>query len=154
MIIWMKMISKGMRTVSAARTAALFWHLDGPGAGDAADPGPASWLDAMAGRTMPAPATLDLVWARVRGLQGSSYRLLRAACLGADDKEVPAAVIRRLEQAWDVLGPAETLMARGGDQRLEVNPLTGLNHYGCSHRPRPWAVTFASSTASSLSERG
>jgi hypothetical protein len=45
-------------------------------------------------------------------------------------------------------------MQRGGDNRLYVKPETGLNVYGCSHRPRPWAVTFASSTASSISERG
>jgi hypothetical protein len=35
-----------------------------------------------------------------------------------------------------------------------LDPGTGLNAYGCSPRPRPWAVTFASSTASSISERG
>jgi hypothetical protein len=45
-------------------------------------------------------------------------------------------------------------MEQGGDVRLGIDPITGLNGYGCSHRPRPWAVTFASSTASSSSERG
>ena len=138
----------------AARTASLFWQLDGAAGDGPADAQPASWLEAMAGETPPPAAILNLVWARVRGLQGSSYRLLRAACLGADDSEVPAAVLRRLRQIWNLLGPAEALMARGGDQRLAVDPRTGLNHYGCSHRPRPWAITFASSTASSLSERG
>ncbi len=46
------------------------------------------------------------------------------------------------------------LMATGGDIRLRTNPETLLNGYGCSHQPRPWAITFASSTASSVSERG
>jgi len=46
------------------------------------------------------------------------------------------------------------LLASGGDVRLQIDPVTGLNRYGCSPRPRPWAVTFASSTASSISERG
>ena len=50
--------------------------------------------------------------------------------------------------------PAHVLMASGGDIRLQVDPETGLNGYGCSHRPRPWAISFASSTASSVSERG
>jgi hypothetical protein len=45
-------------------------------------------------------------------------------------------------------------MGTGGDVRLKLDPETGLNQYGCSSRPRPWAVTFASSTASSISERG
>jgi hypothetical protein len=45
-------------------------------------------------------------------------------------------------------------MERGGDARLRVDPHTGLNGYGSSHRLRPWAVTYASSTASSVSERG
>jgi len=55
---------------------------------------------------------------------------------------------------WPCLGPAEWIMERGGDARLRVDPHTGLNGYGSSHRPRPWAVTYASSTASSVSERG
>lgn len=137
----------------AARTAALFWQLDGP-SDEAVVSSQPCWLEAMAGETVPEPIVLNLVWARVRNLQGSSYRLLRAARLGMDDSQVPIAVIRRLQPIWDLLGPAEWLMAQGGDQRLVVDPRTGLNHYGCSHRPRPWAITFASSTASSLSERG
>lgn len=55
---------------------------------------------------------------------------------------------------WPLLGTAESLMETGGDMRLLRDPMTGLNGYGCSHRPRPWAVTFASSTASSSSARG
>ncbi len=57
-------------------------------------------------------------------------------------------------RAWTRLGTAEALMETGGDIRLARDPVTSLNGYGCSHRPRPWAVTFASSTASSSSERG
>ena len=50
--------------------------------------------------------------------------------------------------------PTHVLMATGGAIRLRTDPETLLNGYGCSHRPRPWAITFASSTASSVSERG
>ncbi len=138
--------------LSAARTAALFWQLDGPSDPEAAAGEPVSWLGVMSETRMPQAAILDLVWTRVRILQGPCYQQLRHAC--PDPEPVPEAVTRRLEEIWHVLGPAETLMAGGGDHRLAVDPRTGLNHYGCSHRPRPWAITFASSTASSLSERG
>ncbi len=55
---------------------------------------------------------------------------------------------------WALLDTADALMETGGDIRLARDPRTALNGYGCSHRPRPWAITFASSTASSSSERG
>lgn len=61
---------------------------------------------------------------------------------------------QRLHENWAVLGTADELMETGGDIRLARDPKTELNGYGCSHRPRPWAITFASSTASSSSERG
>lgn len=61
---------------------------------------------------------------------------------------------RGLHEVWTLLGTADELMETGGDIRLARDPQTGLNGYGCSHRPRPWAITFASSTASSSSERG
>ena len=137
----------------AARIAARFWLLDAASAA-APMPEPVSWLGPMAAERMPNAAMLSLVWGRIRDLQGPSYRLRRAARLGQDDRQVPESVGRRLADGWALLGPAETLMAQGGDARLRVDPHTGLNHYGCSHRPRPWAITFASSTASSLSERG
>lgn len=50
--------------------------------------------------------------------------------------------------------PAEWLLTQGGDNRLLVDPLSGLNKYGCSPRPRPWAVTFASCTSTSVSDQG
>ena len=138
----------------AARTAARFWLLDAAPTDAEAPPVPVSWLGPMAGPAVPDAGTLSMVWARIRHLQGATYRLLRAERTGQDDSIVPDGVVRALSACWDQLGPAETLMATGGDARLAVDPRTGLNHYGCSHRPRPWAVTFASSTASSLSERG
>ncbi|WP_182961369.1 hypothetical protein [Gluconacetobacter tumulisoli] len=125
----------------AARTAALFRTLDvvDEGAG-----GQAAWCADMAGDVPPSAACLGAVWAMLAPLQPS-------AGVPADGF---AALRVRLTDLWPLLGPAEALMAEGGDGRLAIDPATGLNHYGCSHRPRPWAVTFASSTASSLSERG
>jgi hypothetical protein len=48
----------------------------------------------------------------------------------------------------------EYLLITGGDPRLEVDPLRGLNRFGCRPWPRPEALTFASSTASTISCRG
>lgn len=44
------------------------------------------------------------------------------------------------------------LLTAGGDSRLRVDSASGLNAYGCSPTPRPWAITFASTTATSISE--
>jgi len=59
------------------------------------------------------------------------------------------------QQAKRLLGlclPCEQLLATGGDTRLHVDRDMGLNTYGCSPRPRPWAITFSSCTASSVSD--
>lgn len=59
--------------------------------------------------------------------------------------------------AFDQLGtlfaPLEQLLTMGGDTRLRLDPATQLNGYGCRPYPRPEAFTFASSTATSISER-
>jgi hypothetical protein len=47
--------------------------------------------------------------------------------------------------------PVEHLFVQGGDNRLTLNPETLLNGYGCRPFPRPEAITFSSSTASSIS---
>ncbi|BAE51658.1 hypothetical protein [Paramagnetospirillum magneticum] len=54
--------------------------------------------------------------------------------------------------AWDPTQPTDLLLTTGGDERLLVDPESGLNRYGCSPRPRPWAITFASTTATSVSD--
>jgi hypothetical protein len=50
--------------------------------------------------------------------------------------------------------PLERILSAGGDSRLIVDPKTGLNRYGTVPRPRPEAVHFSSSTASSISDYG
>nr|WP_255673932.1 hypothetical protein [Komagataeibacter sp. FNDCF1] len=127
----------------AARTAALFWYLD---TGRAETDAPAAWVPDMARADVPGPAALRAIWPGLAPLQPVSGH-----DTGAD---AFVTLHARLLALWPMLGPTENLMATGGDARLAVDPATGLNHYGCSHRPRPWAITFASSTASSLSERG
>ncbi|MCG9792655.1 hypothetical protein [Flavobacterium algicola] len=47
--------------------------------------------------------------------------------------------------------PTEYLLMSGGDMRLNIDEIQLLNKYGCRPFPRPEAYTFASSTASSVS---
>jgi hypothetical protein len=48
----------------------------------------------------------------------------------------------------------DSLLISGGDTRLCVDPFTELNEYGCRPDPRPQAISFSSSTASSISCHG
>jgi len=49
--------------------------------------------------------------------------------------------------------PLDRLLRSGGDPRLDIDPATGLNQYGCQPLPCPGMLSFASSTATSISER-
>jgi hypothetical protein len=53
----------------------------------------------------------------------------------------------------ELFGPLDRLLGGGGDQRLGINPASGLNGYGCQPFPCPETLSFASSTATSISER-
>jgi glutamate/tyrosine decarboxylase-like PLP-dependent enzyme len=48
--------------------------------------------------------------------------------------------------------PLFVQLMSGGDARLQLDEATGLNRYGCAPYPRPEAFTFASSTATSVSD--
>ncbi|MFO1046627.1 MAG: hypothetical protein U1E52_01805 [Geminicoccaceae bacterium] len=48
--------------------------------------------------------------------------------------------------------PLELLLVAGGDERLKLDAATGMNRYGTVPRPRPEAIQFSSSTASSISD--
>ncbi len=48
--------------------------------------------------------------------------------------------------------PVERVLVLGGDHRLVVDQNTQLNGYGCRPFPRPEAITFSSSTATSISK--
>jgi hypothetical protein len=63
---------------------------------------------------------------------------------------------RPINKAWlscieNLAVPTEALLMSGGDVRLNVEPKHLLNVYGCRPFPRPEAFTFASSTATSIS---
>ncbi len=48
----------------------------------------------------------------------------------------------------------ERVLMSGGDNRLRLNPITGLNGYGCQTYPRPDEISLSSSTASTISAEG
>ncbi|SHG16289.1 hypothetical protein SAMN05444372_1038 [Flavobacterium micromati] len=61
-----------------------------------------------------------------------------------------------LKESWKAIvenlaKPTEYLLMSGGDLRLNIDEIHLLNKYGCRPFPRPDAFTFASSTASSVS---
>jgi hypothetical protein len=49
------------------------------------------------------------------------------------------------------LAPLHHLLTAGGDNRIEIDPRTGANTYGCTPYPVDEAHVFSSSTASSIS---
>ena len=63
------------------------------------------------------------------------------------------AFLRLIDPLRPLSGSLESLLASGGDTRLALDPATQLNGYGCRPFPRPEAFTFASSTATSISDR-
>jgi hypothetical protein len=68
------------------------------------------------------------------------------------DDPISGEDLRLAPQVEELTRPLENLIVAGGDSRLVVDPRTGLNRYGTTPRPRPEAVQFSSSTASSISE--
>jgi hypothetical protein len=47
----------------------------------------------------------------------------------------------------------QRLLIQGGDERIALDAATGLNRYACAAVPFPGEITFASSTASTISDR-
>ncbi|WP_205835978.1 hypothetical protein [Asaia bogorensis] len=132
---------QSLAALAAARVAALFHSLDC----ESHDlPIALEWLRDFAEPVPPSAARVAALWPE----------LTQFCPEAAVSVRTPGRLLEQLKPFWSSIAPAEYLMADGGDERLAINPGTGLNRYGCSHRPRPWAVTFSSSTASSLSERG
>jgi hypothetical protein len=67
--------------------------------------------------------------------------------------EVRASHQTALDEArlLELAAPSEHLLIQGGGSRLNLDPACALNPYGCPARPRPDALSFASSTASTIS---
>lgn len=54
----------------------------------------------------------------------------------------------------ELFAPLHHLLGCGGDPRLDIDPASGLNGYGCALLPCTETLSFSSSTATSISERG
>ena len=59
----------------------------------------------------------------------------------------------RRASATGLLGPLDNLLVSGGDVRLALDPVTGVNKYGCKPGCTPDVLGFSSSTATSISAR-
>ena len=68
-----------------------------------------------------------------------------------EQSDVSDCASSRTDATWPLASPLDRLLIEGGDERLAVDPRSGLNRYGCSPRPRPGVFAFASCTASSIS---
>jgi hypothetical protein len=60
---------------------------------------------------------------------------------------------RSVSAMTDLFVPLDRLLGCGGDPRLNIDPASGTNAYGCQTVPCPDTLSFASSTATSISER-
>jgi hypothetical protein len=83
--------------------------------------------------------------------QASRSEIVAAAW---DDSSEAFGGARDLQPAGELSLPLERILVAGGDSRLTIDRKTGLNRYGTVPRPRPEAVHFSSSTASSISDYG
>ncbi|HEX3208387.1 MAG TPA: hypothetical protein VHQ91_03335 [Geminicoccaceae bacterium] len=145
---------------------ALWRRLGGP------DPAPAGHARALlAARVAARYGALLPAGARAEGLAalpdwlGQAYRLLAGEAPdwqrlpaellrldGAAAGAAPGAGERELrEQLLPLAAPSEDLLVSGGGSRLRLDPCSGRSSYGCSARPEPEQIEFASSTAATIS---
>ena len=129
--------------LAAARTAALFAEIEAPGLQGR----PPGHFTAEQQTLLTSDLPLDAPQARALWSSLARYQ-------PGPRGEMPPAATGLLARIWSFLGPVDWLMRTPGYVRLSLDPVTGLNGYGCSLRPRPLAAAFASDTASSSSERG
>ena len=129
-------VPAGAAALAAARAAALFIQAESDLLEERERGCLPGWVAAMGSDVAPPQEILSRISEALSGVAA------------------PPGEVALIRSIWHLLGTADALMETGGDIRLQRDPRSALNGYGCSHRPRPWAVTFASSTASSSSERG
>ncbi|ABD08969.1 conserved hypothetical protein [Rhodopseudomonas palustris HaA2] len=73
----------------------------------------------------------------------------------AADRHAPTDMgLRAPSPLRDLFAPLGQLLSCGGDARLDIDPATGRNAYGCSPTPTPEVASFSSCTATTISQRG
>jgi hypothetical protein len=90
-------------------------------------------------------------WEHLLPLQGIDPNKIKAL---ANVEDLLNCACKLAAGALPLALPTERILTMGGDNRLLIETRTGLNQYGCSPKPRPWAITFSSCTASSISDIG
>jgi hypothetical protein len=105
---------------------------------------------------VPREIAVELLSGRT-GRPSDSLLRWQASCIEALQPilQVEHAITCRTAVAESELNlPVEQILTAGGDSRLIIDRTTGLNRYGVAPRPRPEAIHFSSSTASSISDYG
>jgi hypothetical protein len=76
-----------------------------------------------------------------------------AVRLDAADDPISRGRSRLATAMTGLFAPLDHLLGCGGDPRLTIDPASGVNEYGCQPSPCPGTLSFASSTATSISQR-
>jgi hypothetical protein len=76
-----------------------------------------------------------------------------SARLALQTAEEPNSSDRSGSAMTELFAPLDRLLSCGGDARLDIDPTSHLNAYGCQPFPCPDTLSFASSTATSISPR-
>ena len=72
----------------------------------------------------------------------------------ADSRPAIDPALRPQSPLRELFAPLDQLLACGGDARIDLDPATRRNAYGCSPSPAPEIPSFSSCTASTISLRG
>ena len=71
--------------------------------------------------------------------------------MASEEPAPDLAALEMVARLWDLAAPTEALLVSGGDDRLTLDPQTGLNRYLCPPYPVPGVISFSSCTASIIS---
>jgi hypothetical protein len=86
-------------------------------------------------------------------LRGVSTKLNAGVRSDAAEGPIDRRRARRASALSELFAPLDRLLGTGGDPRLSVDPASATNEYGCRLSPCPNVPSFASSTATAISER-
>ena len=86
-------------------------------------------------------------------MRGVSTRLDAGVRSDATEGPIDRHRARPVSALSELFAPLDRLLGSGGDPRLNIDPASATNDYGCRLSPCPNLPSFASSTATSISER-
>src|SRR5258708_36730895 len=69
----------------------------------------------------------------------------------AGEERIPESRSGSASAMRELFLPLDRLLVCGGDPRLNIDPASGGNTYGCRPLPCPGTLSFSSSTATSIS---